>query len=290
LKIFSSSRRPVHFSPVTVSVAVIAILVWFHPQAATQGDSISKIDISRIARPDSLSAQSAGSHQDSLSKKTAPIADSLSKKADAAQGDSLLKKGITAQNDTLSKKRSIDFSGLSNIVLTQKNIRAYGWGEYKVGGRCLCCDNLLDGDCIVIHTTNRTEKERINQIVDGKTAADTNDKSTYFGDIVERERSEPVSLLMAEISIKKRMDVYKVLVYTMVDKEKKKNYLSNCELGYYDQFDRLQWVGKAESKWFDDSIAFEMEKPVFTKSLLLKVRSGKNRITEVAIFGKNDTQ
>jgi hypothetical protein len=176
---------------------------------------------------------------------------------------------------------------LTNIVLTDKSIRAYGWGEYKVGGRCLCCDNFLDGDCIVVHNTNRTEKARIKQIVDGKIEADANDKSTYFGDVNERERSEPVSLLMAEITIKKMQDIYKVIVYTMVDKEKNKNFLPECELGYYDQFDRLQWAGKKESKGDEDHIAFEMDKPIFTHSILLKVKGGKSRITEVALFSKN---
>jgi hypothetical protein len=178
--------------------------------------------------------------------------------------------------------------GLTNIVLTQKGIKAYGWGEYKVGGRCLCCDNFLDGDCIVVHTTNRTEKVRIKQIVDGNRDADTSDNSTYFGDVNEREREAPVNLLMAEIDLKKMEDIYKVIVYTIVDKEKNKSYLTECELGYYDQFERLQWAGKLENKDNLDQMTFKLEKPIFTKSLLLKVRSGKSKITEVALFGKND--
>ena len=93
---------------------------------------------------------------------------------------------------------------------------------------------------------------------------------------------------MAEITLKKMADVYQVTVYTMIDKEKKKNFLSNCEFGYYDQFDRLQWAGKAESRWPDNHIIFKMEKPVLTKSILLRVKGGKNRITEVAIFGRNE--
>ncbi len=178
--------------------------------------------------------------------------------------------------------------GLTNIVLTEKGIKAYGWGEYKVGGRCLCCDNFLDGDCIVVHTTNRSEKTRIKQIVDKKTAADTSDKSTYFGDVLEREQPVPVDLLMAEIDLTKMRDIYRVTVYTMVNQEKKKNYLSNCELGYYDRFDRLQWVGKKESEWSDKYITFEFDKPVFTKSVLLKVKGGTSKITEVALFSKNN--
>jgi uncharacterized protein YueI len=177
--------------------------------------------------------------------------------------------------------------GLTNIILTEKNIKAYGWGEYRVGGRCLCCDNFLDGDCIVVHSTNRTEKIRIKQIVDGKTEADPDDQSTYFGDVEERERPVPVTTLMVEITLKNMRDIYRVVVHTIVDEEKEKNYLSNCELGYYDRFERLQWAGKAESKWRDSGIVFELEKPIFTNSILLKVKGGKSKITEVALFSTN---
>ncbi len=192
-----------------------------------------------------------------------------------------------AQGDSEPENSGGESDALKNIVLKDKSIRAYGWGEYKVGGRCLCCDNFLDGDCIVVHTTNRTDKVRIKQIVDGTIAADTNDKSTYFGDVDQRERPDPVSVLMAEISYKKIRNIYAVIVYTMVNEEKKKNYLSNCELGYYDQFDRLQWAAKAESKGTEDHITFELEKPIFTKTILLKVKGGKSRITEVDIWGKD---
>jgi hypothetical protein len=189
-------------------------------------------------------------------------------------------KEITKKSDEIS-------NALTNIVKTDKSIRAYGWGEYKVGGRCLCCDNFLDGDCIVVHTTNRTDEIRIKQIVDGKIDADTNDRSTYFGDVLQRERPDPVSLLMAKITYKELRDVYKVIVYTMINAEKNKNYLPECELGYYDQFERLQWVEKKESKWTDGYISFEMERPIFTNSILLKVRDGRSKITEVDIFAKD---
>jgi hypothetical protein len=193
---------------------------------------------------------------------------------------------VMAQGDSLLKKSESGMKKLKNVVLiTDKTIRAYGWGEYKVMGRCLCCDNALDGDCILIQNTNRTERERIKQIVDGKFLADTNDKSTYFGDVMERERQVPASLIMVEITYKKIRDIYAVTVYTMIDKEKKKSFLSNCELGYYDQFDRLQWAGKAKCKWPDDRITFEMQKPILTKSILLKVKGGKSRITEVGLYG-----
>jgi len=243
-----------------------------------QGDTLSKINLNSVPPKDSLPAMNATGKKDSTRNDTPAPGDSLAKKSGAAQIDGASR----------PQKRGIDTAGFTNIVLTQNNIRAYGWGEYKVGGKCLCCDNLLDGDCIIIHSTNRTERVRIKQIVDGKKEADASDKSTYFGDVDEREKPEPVSLLMAEITLKKMTDVSKVVVYTMVDNEKKKNFLSNCEFGYYDQFDRLQWAGKAESDWFDDHIAFELEKPVFTKCILLKVKGGKSRITEVAIFCRNE--
>jgi hypothetical protein len=80
-----------------------------------------------------------------------------------------------AQEDFVSEKSGSENKEPANIVLTDKSIRAYGWGEYKVMGRCLCCDNALDGDCILVQNTNRTERERIKQIVDGKVIADTNE-------------------------------------------------------------------------------------------------------------------
>jgi|GEM_PF-2777095 hypothetical protein len=229
---------------------------------------------------------------DSLSKiRGIPQGDSLSKINGIVQGDSLSKIKTMAQNDSLSRNSGIEMSGLTDIVLTSgKTIRAYGWGEYTVNGRCLCCDNTVDGDCIMVQTTNRTDKIRIKQIVDGKIEADTNDKTTYFGDVFERDRpAAPVTFLMAEITLNKSWDIYKVIVYTMVDTVKKKNYLSDCcVLGYTDQFDRLQWVGKLKNKGLDDHIAFEMSRPIFTKDIFLKVEGGKNRITEVALFGKSN--
>jgi hypothetical protein len=217
-----------------------------------------------------------------------PAGDSLLKIKLMAQKDTISKGDVTIRGDSLSKNSGVDTKGLTNIVLTDKKIRATGWGEYRVGGKCLCCDNIRDGDCITVQTTNRTDRIRIKQIVDGKIEADTTDKTTYFADVFERDRPEvPVSLLMAEIVLTKQQDIYKVIVYTMVDKAKNKSFLSNCELGYTDQFDRLQWAGKVENNEHDDHIAFEMENPIFTKSILLKVKGGKSRITEVAIFTRN---
>jgi hypothetical protein len=68
---------------------------------------------------------------------------------------------------------------------------------------------------------------------------------------------------------------------------KKKNVPFNCELAYTDQFDRLQWVKKVENSGHDEQISFDLEKPIFTKSVLLKIKDGRNRITEVAIFAEN---
>jgi hypothetical protein len=210
--------------------------------------------------------------------------DSIPPKSGMAQADSVSQKSGTSPVDSISKNTGLDTTGLTNIVLAGKNIKAYGWGEYKVGGRCLCCDNLLDGDCIIVHSTNRTERLRVKQIIDGKIEADTNDRESYFGDVQERENPVPVNLLMAEITLNKTSDIYKIIVYTILEKDTKKSFLSNCDLGYTDQFDRLQWHGKVENKGDDDHISFVFEKPILTKSILLKVKDGRNKITEVAIF------
>jgi hypothetical protein len=242
-----------------------------------------------MAQSDSLTKLGGMPTGDSLPKiKLMAQKDSISKDSGTVRADSLSKNKTIAQKDPLSKNTGIDNKGPTNIVLTDKKIRASGWGEYRVGGHCLCCDNIRDGDCIVVQTTNRTESKRIKQIIDGKTEADTGDKSTYFGDIGERDvPTKPVALLMAEITLPKLQDIYKVIVYTMVDKVKNKSFLSSCELGYTDQFDRLLWAGKVENNEHDDHITFDMEKPIFTKSILLKVKDGRSRITEVAIFTRN---
>jgi hypothetical protein len=181
-----------------------------------------------------------------------------------------------------------DYKGMPNIVTTEKGLKAYGWGEYVVGGRCLCCDNSLDGDCIIVQSTNRTDKVRIKQVIDGKPEADTADKASYFGDVDERENPRPVSLLMVEVNLKKMADIYKVVVYTIADPEKKKNYLPRCEVGYYDQFDRLQWIDKKfEGKPGQDHLDFVLNRPILTKTVLLKIKSGKSRVTEVALFGES---
>jgi hypothetical protein len=259
--------------------------------STVQQDSLATTNI--MMQLDSLAAASGTAQQDSFAATNNTIQqDSLASAGSTAQQESFSIKTDTSSSDSLSLKRKIENNGLTNIVLTDKSIRAYGWGEYRVMGRCLCCDNALDGDCILVQNTNRTDRVRIKQVVDGKVLADTNDNSTFFGDVMERENPVPVSEIMIEITSKKMRNIYAVLVYTMIDKEKKKNFLSNFELGYYDQFDRLQWAGKAECQWNDKwnkyHIAFEMEKPIFTKSILLKVKGGKNRITEVALFGKTD--
>jgi hypothetical protein len=214
--------------------------------------------------------------------------DSISKDSGTVREDSLSKNKTIVQKDSLSSNTGVDSRGLINIVLTDKKIRAVGWGEYMIGGHCLCCDNMRSADCITVNTTNRTDKLRIKQIIDGKTEADTGDNTTYFGNLFERDvPTKPVALLMAEITLPNLQDIYKVTVYTVADSLKKKNVVFNCELGYTDQFDRLQWVGKVENSGHKDLITFDLEKPIFTKDILLKVEDGRNKITEVAIFTKN---
>lgn len=276
------------------TVVVLFILLFLSLKVMVYGDSISEIKL--MVPEDSLSTMDDVSNSDSLPKNDSGSRDDSSTAAGTAsqpeQSDAPAVKSSDAEGaePSDSEKKSNEDDGLTNIVLTTKGIRASGWGEYRVGGRCLCCDNLLDGDCIIVHNTNRTKKKRLKQIVDGEIEADTSDTKSYFGDVTERDRPEFVRLLMAEIKLKKMVDVYKIVVYTMADKKKGKVYLSNCEFGYYDQFDRLQWAGKVENNKRNTQIALELKKPVLTKCILLKVKGGKNRITEVAIFCKNDKE
>jgi hypothetical protein len=271
-KIVTPSRHAAASCILTGSAAVVVVLL-VSLQASAQGDSISKIKGIPTKR-DSVSTVSAAAPADSLSKNRTK--------------DSLAKAGGDAQEVSAPKNASFGKIDLTNIVLTDRKIRASGWGEYIVGGHCLCCDNMRSADCITVQTTNRTDKMRVKQIIDGKIEADTGDNTTYFGEIFERDvTTKPVALLMAEITLPKLQDIYRVVVYTVADSVRKKNVLFNCELGYTDQFDRLQWAGKVENSGHDDHITFDLEKPIFTKDILLKVKDGRNRITEVAIFTKN---
>jgi hypothetical protein len=229
--------------------------------------------------PDTIQTKSDGKAMDSI--RLAPEAKVMDSSGSAPQ------KAAVDTTRPAPEKKSMSTSGLVNIALNNKKIRAYGWGEYRVGGRCLCCDKPNDGDCIIVHTIERTNRERINQIFDGKIEGDTSDKTSYFGDLRKRDLPEPASLLMAEITLGKAQEIRKVIVYTMIDNEKHANFLSNCELGYNDQFGRMQWSGKVESKKYDAPIAFEFEKPALTKMLQLRVEGGKNRITEVEIFAED---
>jgi hypothetical protein len=185
---------------------------------------------------------------------------------------------------TMKKMPNNDFH--SNILSTDKKARVYGWGEYRVMGRCLCCDNSLDGDCIVVQSTNRTPRKRLKQLADGKIKGDLNDTKTYFGDLTERDSDRPVIDLMIEVRYPELRDVYAVVVYTIKNEKIEKSYLSDCELRYYDRFDRLQSVRKAECKWPDDRIIFEMNKPFLTNRILLIAKYGKSKITEVEVYGK----
>ena len=275
-------------STITKSVVLFALLV---PCVTfvIYSDSLSEIKL--MDTKDTLFTNDNVTSEDSILKDSAITQDySYTAINDTVSVDTLPANSTDSPKSSAEKKKSDESNELTNIVLTTKGIRASGWGEYRVGGRCLCCDNLLDGDCIIVHNSNRTRKTRIKQIVDGKIEADSSDKTTYFGDVMERDRPEFVEMLMVEITLKTMIDIYKIVVYTMAGNKKKKAYLSNCELGYYDQFDRLQWVGKVVNKKHNDRVFFEMKKPIFTKSLLLKIKDGKSRITEVAIFCKNDEQ
>jgi len=211
--------------------------------------------------------------------------DSLVKDTSIAHDDSLPKSSASIQNSAALEKIGIENAGLTNIVLAdKKKPRANGWGEYRIKGKCLCCDNMVDGDCIIVWNTERTDNQRITQIVDGKIEGDLQDETTYFGALKRREHETFVTFLMAEITIKEMQEIRKIVVYTITDKEKKANYLTNCQLGYYDQFDRLQWGAKVERKKLDEPISFVLERPILTKKILLKIEDGKNIITEVAIF------
>ena len=193
-------------------------------------------------------------------------------------------KSSPTQADSLEPKEATLNDGLINIAVGNKKVRAYGWGEYRVKGRCLCCDNTNDGDCIVVHNIERTDRDRITKIIDGNIEADTANVETYFGNLQQREHPDPVTFLMVDISLGKLYEIKKVIVYTLLDKQNCTNYLPNCELGYYDQFTRLQWMGRIERVKLDQPMTFELENPIFTKSIMLRIKGGKSRITEVAIL------
>jgi hypothetical protein len=252
-----------------------SVLVLLSLQVMAQEDSMSKIQV--IPKVDSVSTINTGSPADSSSKNSPE--------------DNLAKPDVTAQEELAPNIAKFGKIDLVNIALTNKKIRAMGWGEYVVGGHCLCCDNMRSIDCITVQTTNRTDKLRIKQIVDGKIERDTVDNSTYFGGLFEREmQTKPVVVLMAEITWPKLQDIYKIVVYTVADSLKKKNVPFNCELAYMDQFDRLQWAKKVENSGHDDHITFDLEKPIFTKNILLKIKDGRNKISEVSIFAENKSE
>jgi hypothetical protein len=252
----------------------ILILVFLAIQAFAQVDSLSKIK--HLSSPGDSSGKIAATVTAADSSSLAQSTDSLSVQEP---------KSISLPAPTTTAFKNLV---LTNVALTLKKVRTTGWGEYVVGGHCLCCDNMRSIDCITVQTTNRTDKLRIKQIVDGKIDRDTADNTTYFGELYEREmQTKPVAILMAEITMPKLQEVYKVLVYTVADSLKRKNVPFNCELAYYDQFDRLQWTTNVANCGKSEVITFEFEKPILTKSILLKVRDGRNKITEVAVFAED---
>ena len=274
------------------SMVLLALLL-LTVQVAAKEDTLPAEDGTEVVQEDSLSekADIEAAQEDSISEKEGMEAiqlDSPPEQADneTAREDSPSKETDieSDQKESAKEKASTKKSELVNIVKGNRRVRPYGWGEYRVAGTCLCCDNKNDGDCIVIYSIERTNRMRISQIIDGKIEGDTSNARTYFGDLKKRDLPEHVSSLMVDMPLGKMYEIRKVIVYTMIDKEKRINFLSNCEFGYYDQFSRLQWTGKVKSKKYDEPITFEMENPVFTKKIMLRVKGGKNMITEVAIL------
>ncbi len=251
---------------------------------AVQANSVSDKNDAKVAKEDSL-PEKVGMEAIQL--------DHLPEKAgtEAVKNGSPGKESSTKtdQMNVVKEKAEVEKSELVNITKGNRRVRPYGWGEYRVPGTCLCCDNKNDGDCIVVHSIERTNRLRITQIIDGKIDGDTSNIRSYFGNLKKRDRPEHVTQLMVDIPLGKEYEITKVIVYTMIDKKKYTNFLSNCELGYYDQFNRLQWTGKKENKKYDEPITFAMENPVLTRKIMLRVKGGKNRITEVAIFSGNKT-
>ncbi len=251
---------------------------------AVQANSVSDKNDTKVAKEDSL--------PEKVDMEAIQL-DNLPKKAgtEAVKNDSPGKEISTKtdQKNVAKEKAEAEKSELVNIAKGNRRVRPYGWGEYRVPGTCLCCDNKNDGDCIVVHSIERTNRLRITQILDGKIEGDTSNIRTYFGNLKKRDRPEHVATLMVDISLGKEYEIVKVIVYTMVDKKKHTNFLSNCELGYYDQFNRLQWTGKKENKKYDEPITFEMKNPVLTKKVMLRVKGGKSRITEVAVLCEDKT-
>ena len=297
----------VFYSRMSICSIVLLALLLLTVQVVAQEDTLPAKAGTEALRQDSLSEKTSveTALKDTLPEKDdieAVQEDSISEKVGmkAIQLDSLPEKDDTeatredspsketdiepAQKEPVQEKASTKKSELVNVVLGNRRVRPYGWGEYRVPGTCLCCDNKNDGDCIVVHSIERTNRMRISQIIDGKIEGDTSNIRTYFGDLRKRDKPEHVSLLMVDMPLGKMYEIKKVIVYTMMDKEKRINFLSNCEFGYYDQFSRLQWTGRVKSKKYDEPITFEMENPVLTKKIMLRVKGGKNIITEVAIF------
>ncbi len=172
----------------------------------------------------------------------------------------------------------------NNLTQTLENIRVEGWGEYRSAGKCLCCDNILDGDCIVIGNVERTEKLNIPQVIDGIKSQITNDDASYFGELKRRDDLRLVTQLYLKITLPLEQEISKIILWTQ--KKDGRSCLTNCEVAYVDQFDRINWIYKVENNRFNDFISFDFKKPVPTKCVLLKIIGGNSRVTEVDIFSK----
>lgn len=176
-----------------------------------------------------------------------------------------------------------EIAGLVNLTKTVKGIKAEGWGEYKGAGRCLCCDNILDGDCVSIDNIERTEKQRLPQIMDGNEYGDDQDEKSFFGNVKKRKEDKYVSYMYVKIMLPREKGISKVIVFGV--KRKNRFALTNCELGYIDQFDRLKWLEK-----IDDNtgryMVFDLDPVITVKNIMLRIKGGQSKLAEVQLFGQ----
>jgi len=171
-----------------------------------------------------------------------------------------------------------------NLLETTKRMRARGWGEYRAAGRCLCCDNIRDGDCIIIGNVERTERLLIPQVVDGVRTPPDDSPEAYFGEVAQRGTKKLVSELYAQVDLPSPRVVTRVVVWTM--RRDGKPLLSNAEVGYVDRFERIQWAAARDGNRDREFIELPFPKPVTTKSILVRVVGGASRITEVEVYGR----
>jgi len=173
-----------------------------------------------------------------------------------------------------------------NLLETTKRMRARGWGEYRAAGRCLCCDNIRDGDCIIIGNVERTERLLIPQVIDGVRTPPDDSPEAYFGEVAQRGTKKQVSELYAQVDLPAPRVVTRVVVWTV--RRDGKPLLSNAEVGYVDRFDRIQWTAARDGNRDREFIELPFPKPVTTKSVLVRVVGGGSRITEIEVYGRTE--